>query len=123
MGISESAGPRVIARAPRKPRRRETPARLVLRTGGSASGGTPFRVCGVFVMGVAAALGVTAGSAFAQQTHILVVTGAPGDPEHAEKFDKWAKTFIDAARTKDAVSDSNITYLADRSEEHTSELQ
>src|ERR1051325_1861229 len=102
MGISESAGPRVIARAPRK---RETPARLVLRTGGSVSPGTLFRVCRVFVMVVAAALAVTTGSAFAQQTHILVVTGAPGDPEHAEKFDKWAKTFIDAARPKDAVSD------------------
>ncbi|HZR24595.1 MAG TPA: C13 family peptidase [Vicinamibacterales bacterium] len=52
--------------------------------------------------------------AFAQQTHILVVTGVPGDPEHAKKFDDWAKTFIDAAKKKDAVPDSNITYLADK---------
>ena len=55
-----------------------------------------------------------AGTAFAQQTRILVVTGVPGDPEHAQKFDSWAKTFIDAAKKKDAVPDANIVYLADR---------
>jgi peptidase C13-like protein len=52
--------------------------------------------------------------AAAQQTHILVVTGAPGDAEHAQKFDTWAKTFIDAAKKKDAVPKENITYLADK---------
>ena len=54
------------------------------------------------------------GTAAAQATHILVVTGTPGDEEHAKKFDAWAKTFIDAAKTKDAVPESNITYLADK---------
>jgi hypothetical protein len=52
--------------------------------------------------------------AFAQQTHILVITGVPGDDEHAKKFDTWARTFIDAAKTRDAVSESAITYLADK---------
>jgi hypothetical protein len=52
--------------------------------------------------------------AYAQATHILVVTGTPGDAEHAKKFDDWAKTFIDAAKKKDAVPESNITYLADK---------
>jgi len=55
-----------------------------------------------------------AAPAFAQQTHILVVTGVPGDAEHAKKFDGWAKTFMDAAKTRDAVPDSHIIYLADR---------
>jgi hypothetical protein len=50
----------------------------------------------------------------AQQTHLLVVTGVPGDDEHAEKFQKWAATFIDAAKTKDAVPDANITLLSDK---------
>ena len=52
--------------------------------------------------------------AFAQQTHLLVITGVPGDEEHAQKFHKWATTFIDAAKTKDAVPDANITFLADK---------
>ncbi len=50
----------------------------------------------------------------AQQTHLLVVTGVPGDDEHAQRFQKWAATFIDAAKKKDAVPDANITYLSDR---------
>ncbi len=53
-------------------------------------------------------------SAFAQQTHLLVITGVPGDEEHAQKFQKWATTFIDAAKKKDAVPDANITLLADK---------
>ncbi len=50
----------------------------------------------------------------AQQTHLLVVTGVPGDEEHAKTFQKWATTFIDAAKKKEAVPDANIIYLSDR---------
>ena len=53
-------------------------------------------------------------SAFAQQTHLLVITGVPGDEEHAQKFQTWATTFIDAAKKKDAVPDANITSLSDK---------
>jgi hypothetical protein len=60
------------------------------------------------------ALTAFASSATAQSTHILVVTGTPGDAEHAQKFDSWAKAFIDAAKTKDAVPPASITYLADK---------
>jgi hypothetical protein len=55
-----------------------------------------------------------AAPAAGQQTHLLVVTGVPGDEEHAQKFQKWATTFIDAAKNKDAVPDANITYLSDK---------
>jgi hypothetical protein len=51
---------------------------------------------------------------FAQQTHLLVITGVPGDEEHAQKFQKWATSFIEAAKKNDAVSDANITLLADK---------
>ena len=51
---------------------------------------------------------------FGQQTHLLVITGVPGDEEHAKQFAKWAATFVDAAKKKDAVADANITVLADR---------
>ena len=73
-----------------------------------------FRVFRVFVIFVLCLSAANVRSAFAQQTHIVVVTGVPGDEEHAQKFDKWAKTFIDAAKTKDAVPDANITYLSDK---------
>jgi hypothetical protein len=53
-------------------------------------------------------------NARAQQTHVLVVTGVPGDDEHAQKFQKWATTFIDAAKKTEAVPDANITYLSDK---------
>lgn len=56
----------------------------------------------------------SSGLAVAQQTHILVVTGVPGDDEHAEKFKKWATSFIDTAKKKESVPDTNITYLAER---------
>ena len=52
--------------------------------------------------------------AFAQQTHLLVITGVPGDEEHAQQFQKWAAGFIDGAKKKDAVADGNITLLADK---------
>ena len=52
--------------------------------------------------------------AFAQPTHLLVITGVPGDEEHAAQFQKWATSFIDAAKKKDAVPDANVTLLADK---------
>ncbi len=52
--------------------------------------------------------------AFAQQTHLLVITGVSGDEEHARKFQQWATTFIETARKKDEVPESNITFLSER---------
>jgi len=48
----------------------------------------------------------------AQQTHLLVVTGVPGDDEHAQKFEKWAATFVDAAKKKESLPDANVTSLS-----------
>ncbi len=53
-------------------------------------------------------------SVFAQQTHLLVIAGVPGDDEHAQQFQKWATSFISAAKTKDAVPDASVTYLSDK---------
>ncbi len=63
---------------------------------------------------VSLALAASAVPAVAQQTHVLVVTGVPGDEEHAKKFQTWATTFIDAAKKKESVPESNITYLSER---------
>jgi len=51
---------------------------------------------------------------FAQQTHLLVITGVPGDDEHEKKFQTWAQSFIEAAKKKDATPDANITLLTDK---------
>jgi hypothetical protein len=48
----------------------------------------------------------------AQQTHVLVVTGTPGDEEHAKKFEKLAAAFVDAAKKKENVPEANITSLS-----------
>ncbi len=55
-----------------------------------------------------------AAPALAQQTHLLVITGVPGDEEHAQQFQKWATTFIETAKKKDSVADANVTFLAER---------
>ena len=53
-----------------------------------------------------------AAPAAAQSTHLLVVTGVPGDDEHEQRFTNWATTFIDAAKKKEQLPDANITNLA-----------
>ncbi|HXI32081.1 MAG TPA: hypothetical protein VNG89_26765, partial [Vicinamibacterales bacterium] len=35
-----------------------------------------------------------AAPAVAQQTHLLVITGVPGDDDHAKQFQKWADKFV-----------------------------
>ena len=52
----------------------------------------------------------------AQDTHLVVITGVEGDPEHGAQFHKWATALIDAAKAKGGVADSTITYLADKVE-------
>jgi hypothetical protein len=70
-----------------------------------------------FCAGVLATLmlGVSA-SAGAQETHLLVITGLSGDEEHAKLFHQLATRFIAAAEKKDAVSDANVIYLAEKTE-------
>ncbi len=33
----------------------------------------------------------------AQETHLAVIVGLAGEPEHAELFQRWAGTLVDAA--------------------------
>jgi hypothetical protein len=55
---------------------------------------------------------LTAANAFAQQTHLLVITGVPGDEEHEQKFTRWATAFVDAAKKKEQLPAANITSLS-----------
>ena len=47
------------------------------------------------------------------QTHVLVVSGASGTPEHAARFHRTAITLLDALRDRAGVPAANITYLAE----------
>jgi hypothetical protein len=53
------------------------------------------------------------GAAFAQDTHLLVVVGLAGTPEHGELFKKWGTTLAEAASGKLGIDKANVTLLAD----------
>jgi hypothetical protein len=51
--------------------------------------------------------------AFAQATHVAVIVGLAGAPEHAELFQRWASTLVDASKKLGA---DNVIYLAEKPE-------
>ena len=59
---------------------------------------------------------ILARAASAQDTHLLMITGVPGDDEHARNFHKWATAINEAAREKGGLTDATITYLGDKPE-------
>jgi hypothetical protein len=54
-----------------------------------------------------------AGTAFAQSSHLLIVVGLAGDPEHGELFHKWGTTLAATAIEKLNVPKENVTLLMD----------
>lgn len=52
-------------------------------------------------------------SAFAQTSHLLIVVGLAGDPEHGELFKKWATTLADTATQKLGLAKENVVLLSD----------
>jgi hypothetical protein len=65
------------------------------------------------VLATALAWAMMAGAALAAgQTHLVVITGVPGDPEMAGQFHEYAVKLLDAAKAG-ALPPSNIIYLAD----------
>lgn len=62
------------------------------------------------------ALGITfiwCAPAAAQQSHLLIVAGLSGDPEHAEVFHQWAVRLADAAKERYGLPDANVVYLGE----------
>jgi hypothetical protein len=49
----------------------------------------------------------------AQSTHLLIVVGLSGDPEHGELFKKWGTSLADAATQKLGVAKEHVTLLSD----------
>jgi hypothetical protein len=59
--------------------------------------------------------------AAAQDTHLLVVAGVTGSPEHVKKFHGWATTIVDSGK-RHGLPDANITYLAEKPEQDPSRI-
>ena len=57
----------------------------------------------------------TAGAA-AQQTHLVVVSGASGAEEYRERFHEWGLTVVRAAVDKYGLDDADVVWLAERPE-------
>jgi hypothetical protein len=53
--------------------------------------------------------------ALAQTTHLAVIVGLSGDPEHAELFQRWASTLVDAS-AKLGIARENVVYLSEKPE-------
>ena len=51
----------------------------------------------------------------AQQSHVLVITGAGGEPKYTQQFHEWA-TKLTAAAGKQGVLAENIVYLGEQTE-------
>ena len=49
----------------------------------------------------------------APSTHVLIVTGLSGEPQYATSFGKLGAALYDAAKTRWAVADSSLVYLAE----------
>ena len=69
-------------------------------------------VRGVFACCAIASVAV-APDAYAQQTHMLIVTGLAGEPQYAKSFKETAAALADAARTKWGVADSSLIVLGE----------
>jgi hypothetical protein len=56
---------------------------------------------------------VVAAPAYAQKTHLAVIVGLAGEPEHAELFQRWGSTLVDASAK---LGVEKPIYLAEKTE-------
>lgn len=61
---------------------------------------------------------LSAASATAQQSHLVIISGLSGEAKYATAFHDWATTLVDAAHNRWGVPESNIVYLAENAEAH-----
>jgi hypothetical protein len=64
--------------------------------------------------GLSLAMLLSAAPAFAQNAHLAVIVGLAGDPEHAELFQKWGASLVDAATKRYGIPRERIVYLVDK---------
>ena len=53
------------------------------------------------------------GTPLAAQTHVIIVTGASGEPQYARSFHATASSLVDALLSKHGLTKNDITYLAE----------
>lgn len=75
--------------------------------------GSRFEVRGFALAALAVAAMLLATPAFAQSTHLVIVVGLAGDPEHGELFKKWGTSLAETATARLNVPKENVTLLAD----------
>lgn len=59
------------------------------------------------------AIAMCAVPAVAQTTHVAVIVGLAGDPEHGELFRRWAATLVDSATGRFGIARDHVMYLAE----------
>jgi hypothetical protein len=64
---------------------------------------------------IAASLAAPAGPLRAQDTHLLLVVGLPGQETYAERFHEWSSTIRNAAVERLNLADRNVIWLAEDS--------
>src|SRR5688572_8339261 len=57
--------------------------------------------------------GLLGGGQMQAQTHVIIVTGASGEPKYAASFHAAGSTLVDALVAKHGLTADNITYLAE----------
>lgn len=65
------------------------------------------------VVCVLLAIATWAAPAFAQVTHVAVIVGLAGDPEHGELFRRWAGTLVDGAEQRFGIAHDRVFYLTE----------
>jgi hypothetical protein len=81
--------------------------------GASAPLGFAMRRVGLALLGSIWLLGAGSETAWAGDRFAVVVTGASGGPQFAEKYDRWRDAFVATLRQRLAFPDQNITVLAE----------
>jgi hypothetical protein len=64
---------------------------------------------------LSAGLAIAAAPAYAQNTHLALIVGLAGEPEHAETFGRWASTLVEASGRL-GVKAEHLIYLAEKAD-------
>ena len=66
--------------------------------------------------------GLLAGGALEAQTHVVIVTGASGEPQYAASFHAAASSLVDALAANHGLRPDDITYLAENPARDTARI-
>ena len=70
----------------------------------------------------AACCALVAGSPLGAQTHVIIITGASGEPKYAASFHATSSALVDALVTQHGLAPDDITYLAENPARDTARI-